>query len=183
MSSTLSSAASVSVGSPKYPSTLDSVPADDAARPQSCALRIPLMADMTMANNLPKLPDDEDVGVEKEHVIRRDNEPDLKFRGTLLASAAPEFHGQLRWKEYRVYRTSGGRYVFSQVGRSLQSGERDKFQAEIWPSKYDALSVSDTPTAARQERFANATQMYFRWDQVAKDLYRKLGIESEERID
>jgi hypothetical protein len=183
MSSTLSGAASASAASPKNPSTLDALPANDAARSPSHASRIPLMADMTMANNLPNLPDDGDVGLEKEQVVRRDNEPDLKFRGTLIASAAPEFHGQLRWKEYRVYRTSAGRFVFSQVGRSLQSGERDKFQADIWPSKFEALPGHDMPTAARQQKFANAVQMYFRFDQIAKDLYRKLGIESEERID
>ena len=53
------------------------------------------MATSAMHSQLPKLDDDE-VGTEKEHIVPRDDERDLKFRGTLLASVAPASAWQAR---------------------------------------------------------------------------------------
>ena len=131
------------------------------------------MATQTMWQRLPKLDDDDDVGVEKEQIVIRDGEPDLKFRGTLLASAAPAFRGQDRWREYRVYRTAADKYVFSKIGRSILESEVDKFEARYWPDSGWGFATE----------WKDAVTDFFRFDPVAKELYRKLGIDSEQRID
>jgi hypothetical protein len=137
------------------------------------------MATQTMWQQLPKLDDDDDVGVVKEQVVIRDGEADLKFRGTLLASAAPTFRGQDRWREYRVYRTAGDKYVFSKIGRSMLEDEVDKFEAQSWPNTWAPVFK----VSGKQPEWKDAVVAYFRFDPVAKELYRKLGIESAERID
>src|SRR6266404_3907857 len=96
------------------------------------AVRIPEMATIEMADALPRLPDDDLVGVEMNHIVIRDGEPDLKFRGTLKASVASESARNGRWRELRVYKTAAGKKVFSEIGRSALDGERDKFQAAIF---------------------------------------------------
>lgn len=139
------------------------------------------MATPEMVQRLPRLDDDCDIGIEKEHTVPRDGSPDLKFRGTLLASAAPEYNNQNRWREYRVYRTRSGRYVFSSIGRSLMDGERDKFEATPWP--YSTSNASNKVGEETREQFANALTNWFEFDQVAKELYRKLKIDTAEHID
>src|SRR5579862_1421057 len=101
------------------------MPLRAAAHAVSEAKRIPVMATVEMLTRLPALEDDEDIDIEKDHVVPRDDQPDLKFRGTLLASVASIPRGPPRWHEYRVYRTRGGSFVFSAIGRSLREGERD----------------------------------------------------------
>ena len=136
------------------------------------ASRLPDMASIEMQQRLPKLDDDDDVGVEKEFTVQREGEPDLKFRGTLIASVAPECYGQDRWREYRVYKTAGGTYVFSNIGRSIRSDERDKFQVKTWR---EPAFLANT--------FDEAVTNFFRFDQLAKQLYAKLNIDTTERID
>lgn len=159
------------------------------------------MATSTMLSQLPKLDDDDDIGVEKAHIVPRDDEPDLKFTGKLLGSAAPASAPRGRWREYRVYETTGGNYVFSKVGRSALDGERDKFEAEIYKvpaTLVDVLNSSLAPqliptprsslasllsTGTESSGWATSAIRFFGYDPVAKDLYRKLGIESERTVD
>lgn len=144
------------------------------------ASRIPEMATQAMLERLPALDDDDEIGEEKEQIVRRDDEPDLKFRGTLVASAAPEFRNQTRWREYRVYRTNGGNYVFSKVGRSVKTDERDKFTAIVWFADADE----------RKRRYywesltwQQAATSFFDYDDIAKKLYAKLGIDAAASLD
>jgi hypothetical protein len=131
------------------------------------------MATFEMLNRLPKLDDDDQVGVQMEHLVRRDGEPDLRFEGALLASAAPDFRGQDRWREYRVYRTAGGAYVFSKVGRSVLEAERDKFEADMW--KENPIF----PQSTWEDRMTR----FFGYDQLAKQLYEKLKVDTAERLE
>ena len=131
------------------------------------------MATFEMLNRLPKLDDDDQVGVETEHLVRRDGEPDLRFVGTLLASAAPDFRGQDRWREYRVYRTAGGAYVFSRVGRSVREDELDKFEAQTWTQ--GAMFATRT--------WEEGMTKFFGYDQLAKQLYEKLEVDTAERLE
>lgn len=158
-------------------------PAHNVREGIALASRIAPMATIDMYSQLPELDDDDSVGKAKEHVVTRDDLPDFRFEGVLLASAAPEKRGQLRWKEYRVYRTSSGKHVFSRVGRSLKEGERDVFEAAIFDPKKDGAVMTMESTAARPWQWSDGAMQYFGFDATAKVLYRKLGIESEERIE
>ena len=139
------------------------------------------MATTDMLSRLPALDDDEKIGVEMEHVVQRDGEPDLKFNGTLLASAAPNCHGQDRWREYRAYRTAGGSYVFSKVGRSIMPDERDKFEAIVW-NEGKALD-KDMWLGIGAETLRDGLTSFFKFDQLAKQLYAKLNVDTAQKID
>lgn len=153
------------------------------------------MATIEMQSQLPKLDDDADVGKLREHTVQRDDEPDLKFTGTLKASAAPEFRAQQRWREYRVYETKAGHLVLSRVGRSIKEGERDKFEAHIFKFKPQALIIGNPSyvAAGADKNYANffvdgkemkdVLTEYFGFDELAKELYRKLGVSTEQTID
>jgi hypothetical protein len=165
----VSSAAPAAISFPSHSETGN--PAVAESSPDSIATRIPLMATWDMFSRLPALDDDLDIGHEKEHIVPRDGQPDLRFKGTLLASAAPDQNttGE-RWKEYRVYRTKAGRYVFATVGRSIKDGERDRF--DVCAPILDSL-IS----------WQNEATSFFGYDDVAKRLYSKLDIDATDRID
>jgi hypothetical protein len=162
------------------------------------------MANQSMLERLPQLDDDKDVGVLKSHFVRRDNKEDLRFTGVLLASAAPQFRGQDRWREYRVYRTNGGNFVFTKVGRSVLKGEFDKFEAFIVEGIVDdrepQLIPQDGPVGLDHlfqkkdrhpaigggftlEPLTDQITSYFGFDPVAKALYSELQIETAKSID
>jgi hypothetical protein len=156
--------------------------ADSAHHYSSGDERIPRMATPDMRDALPRLPDDALVGVDgTAHVVPRDNEPDLRFTGTLLASVAPEWTPE-RWKELRVYRTTGGRLVLSETGRSVIPGERDRFKALIWdptnPQWIDANTLlPGEPTETGAIAYA------FGFTPLAKQLHAKLGLDTMKKID
>lgn len=133
------------------------------------------MATREMMELLPKLVDDDCKGVPQERiVVQRDDEKDIAFAGTLLGSVASEIPRNCRWVEYRVYKTRGGKYVFSRIRRSANEGERDEFEAKLYdPSDNDY----------RQRTFEHAVQRYFEYGILAKRLYAELGIEAVEEVD
>jgi hypothetical protein len=157
---------------------------------------IPEMATHEMAAALPHLPDDDLVGVEVDHVVVRDGQPDLKFRGTLLASVASDSARTGRWRELRVYRTAAGKKVFFEIGRSILDGERDKFEARVfdpmegtqWSVGPGGKLVSFGPLKyktdeARAQAEKTAITDFFKFTDLAKKLYAKLGAATEESID
>lgn len=151
------------------------------------AVRLPEMATIEMQQRLPRLDDDGDIGVEKEHLVPVDGGADLKFRGTLIASAAPGCHGQDRWREYRVYRTGGGQYVFSDVGRSVRRNEDDRFDAAIWnpgtPVQKQGKTEWTEATESGFDSLGDALTYFFEFDQLAKQLYAKLKVDTSRRIE
>jgi hypothetical protein len=175
MSAALSGAASAGAHSPVCTSDVTSHVAMD-----SVISRLPDMATNEMYAQLPKLEDDDKIGIEMQHVVQRDGEPDLSFVGTLLASAAPTNYGQERWREYRVYQTTGGTYVFSRVGRSILPNERDKFEAHTWNQR--ELRNLMNPSLLG-EALRSALTDYFKFDALAKQLYAKLNVDTSQRID
>jgi hypothetical protein len=152
------------------------------------AVRIPTMATIEMQKQLPKLDDDDDVGIEMEHTVVSDGEPDLKFRGTLLGSIAPEFRQQDRWREYRVYRTKGGTYVFSKIGRSINEDETDRFEAKTWSlggkgwQKFPRFD-GETFLGHQDATLLDALTDFFKFDSLAKQIYAKLDIDAAHHID
>lgn len=140
------------------------------------------MATWDMMMDLPALADDTDVDVEKKHLVQRDGEPDLKFTGKLIASAAPPSREQERWREYRVYRTNGGNYIFSRIGRSLVDREVDRFEAQIFEPATCPITLKDSSGVDREYTWQDAAMDYFKFDSTAKALYQKLKVDAEDCI-
>lgn len=51
------------------------------------------------------------------HVVR-DGQRELEFDGKLLSTSSSRRSDSPRWVEFELYRTAGGQYVLSRVGRS-----------------------------------------------------------------
>lgn len=141
----------------------------------------------TMKSRLPALDDDGDVGIQKEQLVIRDNKADLSFNGTLLASAAPTPPVEDSWEEYRIYATTGGKHVFSKVGRSVLANEPDRHEAEVFdpaPSTMPSqlLRSAQDLTRSRPITWTDAAVKFFGYNPLSKVLYRKLGSQFDEHI-
>jgi len=144
-------------------------------------------AKLNMERRLPRLDDDADVGVQKEHVVVRDGKADLAFTGTLLASAAPPSTSSGEWHEYRIYETTGGKHVFSRLTRSIYAEQQDIHEAEKFdpsPSSVPAqlLRGARDLTHLRPVTWKDAAVNFFGYDPLAKALFRKLGGQFEEHV-
>jgi EXLDI family protein len=147
--------------------------------------RITEMATYEMRDRLPALADDDKIGVECDYLLPRDGEADYRFTGSLVASAAPPDRGQERWREYRVYRTKRGRFVFSKIGRSIRDSEHDKFEAWSWSEGQETeyQDGSFDVIHPKCSTLAEAAVHFFGYDQLAKELYAKLGVDTAERLE
>ena len=144
-------------------------------------------AKLKLQNRLPSLDDYGDIGASKEQIVVRDGKPDLTFTGTLLASAAPSFTTKGYWQELRVYQTSAGKHVFSIIKRSVFAEEHDEHQAEIFdptPTSATAqlLRSAHDLTHSKPKTWKDAAVDFFGYEPLAKELYRKLGDQFEERV-
>jgi hypothetical protein len=142
---------------------------------------------LRMQAQLPALDDDADVGVEKEYIVTRDGKADLRFSGVLLASAAPDSAPEGHWEEYRIYHTSGGKHVFSKVGRNVLEKEQDSHEAEVFdpsPSSVPSQLIRSAREIARARplTWMDAAIAFFGYEPLAKVLYRKLSVRFEEEI-
>jgi hypothetical protein len=144
-------------------------------------------ARVKLQSRLPSLDDSESIGVQKEHIVVRDGKPDLVFNGTLLASAAPDVAIKGRWDEFRVYQTSAGKHVFSKMNRTIYVEEQDTCEAEVFdpdpksPAAQLLRSAHDF-THSKPKTWKDAAVSFFGFEPLAKELYRKLGDEFEERV-
>lgn len=140
-----------------------------------------------LQSRLPSLDDDDDIVAQKEHIVVRDGKPDLVFNGTLLASAAPSVAIKGHWEEFRVYQTSSGKHVFSKIDRTIYVEEQDKCEAEVFdpdPKSTAAqlLRSAHDLTHSKPKTWKDAAVSFFGYEPLAKELYRKLGEEFEERV-
>jgi hypothetical protein len=140
-----------------------------------------------MRDRLPALDDDAEVGAQKEHIVIRDGQADLRFTGVLLASAAPASAPKGQWQEYRVYQTSGGKQVFSKVTRNVLEEQEDTHEAEVFdpsPSSVPSQLLRSAREIARSRplTWMDAATAFFGYDPLAKALYRKLSVRFEEAI-
>jgi hypothetical protein len=145
------------------------------------------IAKARMRDRLPSLDDDAEVGVQKEHIVTRDGEADLRFTGVLLASAAPSSAPKGHWQEYRVYQTNGGKHVFSKVARNVLEEEEDTHEAQVFdpsPSSVPTQLLRSAREIARSRplTWMDAATAFFGYDPLAKALYRKLSVKFEETI-
>ena len=124
--------------------------------------------------SLPKMPEaehidtDTDEGKDMETIeLSRDHGPDVRFQGEEIASASSyHFEGprNIRWTELVLYRTAGGKFVCSEVGRTRWVGERTRYAAHIADSVAGLIDL-----------------VGHGW--VAKDLYAAADIDATINID
>lgn len=100
-------------------------------------------------------------------VVNRDGEPDLKFTGDMLASASssanqasPDYSGSTgRWVELKLFRTSGGNYVCSQVSKTQWQGEQDGYSGAVCKSIEEVFT-------------------FFGHGKLAKEIYADAGLDA-----
>lgn len=123
--------------------------------------------------HLPTMPeaetiDDIDEDNDMETIeLARDSGPDVRFQGEQIASASSwHYEGQrnTRWTELTLYRTSGGKLVCHEVGRTLWQGERDR----------RAIHITDT-----EAELIDAVG----YGRLAKELYDEAGIDHAQEIE
>lgn len=99
--------------------------------------------------------------------IEIDNAPNIRFTGELVASASSSDNQAMgssysgdtgRWTELDLYKTSKGKYICHQVGRTRWQGERDRYSGKVCETLEEVI-----------EFFGH------RW--LAKELYYEAGIE------
>jgi hypothetical protein len=96
--------------------------------------------------------------------LRRDKEADLVLVGpTLLGEVSSQRPGVERWTELRLWQLPSGAFVAEQVGRSAVEGERDRCRAWV---------CEGHPEVVRRMRRG--------W--LARELYKKLGMDGAERV-
>lgn len=103
---------------------------------------------------------------EDEHrwyVVQRHNEPDLKFRGKLLASRQSLVH-KGRSYVYAVFETPSGKFVGIKRGLSHWLGERDTIEVSVVDSKEQLPS-------------------FFGYSPLAKALYADVGLPCQEVLE
>ena len=99
-------------------------------------------------------------------------EPDLRFVGEKIASTSysadrgsSDFSGETgRWTTLALYRTAGGKYVCHRIDHTQWQGERNAYTACVCD---DVLDVMD----------------FFRYGNMAKEIYDQAGIEAALNID
>ncbi len=120
---------------------------------------------------LPKMPapeliEDGDASDNEMFIIERFNAPDIKFFGEELASVNTQtiFEDRARWTELNLYKTSGGKFVGEEIGRSKFIGEKTLSEVSVCESLDEVIA-------------------FFGHGPLASDLYKQANIEDIEIID
>lgn len=96
------------------------------------------------------------------YIIQQDDEPNLRFTGTILASAA-SYPRNGRQFVLCVAKTQGGKFVAIRQGLSIWLGEKDNVEVKV----FDELAqVTD----------------FFGYSNLAKNLYQQLGLAVDKTI-
>lgn len=100
----------------------------------------------------------------EETTVYRDNEPNLRFTGVKLAVASDKDSRSTRWFVLRLYKTKGGKYVCSRIGKTLWDGEVDRYSGAVCANASEVIA-------------------FFGHSDLAKELYSDAGIEDIEDIE
>lgn len=84
----------------------------------------------------------------EEFTIARDDKPDLKFTGVLVAevqssanSSSNRFSGSNgRWTVLKLYKSKAGKYICQQIGRSQWEKESDRYSGAVCHSPAEAIA-------------------------------------------
>jgi len=108
----------------------------------------------------------------KEVRVKRDSLPDIKFKGEKVAEASssadranPGYSGETgRWCELYLYRTVGGKFVASEIGRTSWEYEHDRHRAEVCNDASEVIN-------------------FFGFGWLAKELYDNANIDAAEEAE
>ena len=65
-------------------------------------------------------------------IVKRDNDKDIKFTGNLIAEISSKKPvDDIRWTELQLYRTQGGKFICSEIGRTTIEGEHNHHKADV----------------------------------------------------
>jgi len=87
-----------------------------------------------------------------EYTVERDDAPNLRFCGQILADATSRksYNDGGRWQELTLYKTVGGQYVCSKVDVSCGSGERTRYKAVVCESISDVIAFFGRSSLAKE---------------------------------
>lgn len=105
-------------------------------------------------------------------ILENDNAPGIRFKGELIAEASSSanrasssYSGATgRWTELKLYRTAGGRYVAQSIGYTQWTGEHTRYTTRACETVADVIE-------------------FFGRGWLAKELYRKAGIEDVQDVE
>lgn len=109
--------------------------------------------------------EDNDMPTHTLYTLARDEGPDVRFQGERIAhvsSRRPD--NDDRWTELSLYRSTGGKLIAHQVGRTIWQGEHDRHAVFVC------------------EGVSELTR-YLGYGWLAKSLYEAAGVDSAEEID
>lgn len=100
----------------------------------------------------------------QEYKVQRSGKKDLAFTGELIGECSVRANHILDPVrcEFQVYQTSGGRYVVNRTAINTITNER-LVEAEI----FECVDIMTD---------------FIGWSDEAKEMYRKIGVNTEERI-
>lgn len=99
-------------------------------------------------------------------VVTRDGDKDLAFEGKLIAEESSFRRGSndTNWTEINLYRTSGGKYVAEEIGRTRRMNQHDRHAATVCDTEAEVIKALGTG-----------------W--LAKEIYESAGIACVERVE
>ena len=97
------------------------------------------------------------------YIVRRTGEPDLRFRGKLIA-AAETWPRNGRQHQYKVFETPAGKFVGVKLGISMWLGELDRSQVVVTSTREDL-------------------KPFFGYNGLAKAVYEQMGLKHEEVVE
>lgn len=108
----------------------------------------------------------------EQFTVRRDNDRDLRFTGTRLGhiqstdgNAGRNSSGSAgRWTELALYRTTGGKYICEQIGRTQWEGEHTRYKGAVCETIADVMQ-------------------FFGHGWLAKGLYAEAGVDTAQDIE
>jgi len=107
----------------------------------------------------------------RAHVLERDKERPIRFKGWLLGAASnswdtasPDFSGSTgRRQALALYETEGGKYVCERVGFSQWQGERTRHEGAVCTTIEEVMA-------------------FFGHGRLAKELYDDAGLDTAEDV-
>ena len=87
-----------------------------------------------------------------EYTVERDDAPNLRFCGQILADATSRksYNDGGRWQELTLYKTAGGKYVCCKVDVTRWIGERTRYKAVVCEGISDVIEFFGMSSLAKE---------------------------------
>ncbi|MGB1109693.1 MAG: hypothetical protein ACPG4N_05025 [Gammaproteobacteria bacterium] len=102
-----------------------------------------------------------------QFTVRRDDGPDLRFDGEILAGVSNRWDGEHRqdpWIELKLYKTRGGQYVCERIDMSQRDPDSIRRAAQVVDSPHSVMG-------------------FFGYGELAHELYVSAGLVSVENVE